>query len=101
MTQVSITPNLVVKDEILNFSLRSLPPVSACWLISTFFKSQIHPRLDLNIPTSSPAPVQWKEGDPVIEAQAIVKTADGRTLLGMSPGSVEPKPASELVCQGN
>ena len=58
-------------------------------------------RSHLTTPTSDPAPVQWKEGDPVIEAQAIVKTADGRTLLGMSPGSVEPKPVSQLVCQGN
>lgn len=40
----------------------------------------------------------WKPGDPIVEAQGIVKTADGRTLLGMKPEEVAIADTQALVC---
>ncbi|OWY64012.1 hypothetical protein B7486_49610 [cyanobacterium TDX16] len=50
-------------------------------------------------PPSSPAPADsgWQEGDPVVEATGIIKTKDGRTLLGMV-GSSLPN-AEEAICR--
>ncbi|PSB52743.1 hypothetical protein C7B79_35785, partial [Chroococcidiopsis cubana CCALA 043] len=50
-------------------------------------------------PPSSPAPDDsgWQEGDPVVEATGIIKTKDGRTLLGMV-GSNLPD-AEEAICR--
>ncbi|OWY64944.1 hypothetical protein B7486_44555 [cyanobacterium TDX16] len=51
-----------------------------------------------SLPPSSPAPADsgWKEGDPVVEATGIIKTKDGRTLLGMV-GSSLPN-AEDAIC---
>lgn len=43
----------------------------------------------------------WKEGDPVVEAQGIIHTSNGRVLLGMSPEASNPMPVEKLICQGN
>lgn len=40
----------------------------------------------------------WKPGDPIVEAQGIVKTVDGRTLLGMKPQQVAIADAQSLIC---
>ncbi|MBD2309544.1 hypothetical protein H6G17_29320 [Chroococcidiopsis sp. FACHB-1243] len=50
-------------------------------------------------PPSSPAPVDsdWQVGDPVVEATGIIKTKDGRTLLGVV-GSSLPN-AEDAICQ--
>ncbi|MDV2998141.1 MAG: hypothetical protein N4J56_007846 [Chroococcidiopsis sp. SAG 2025] len=50
-------------------------------------------------PPSSPAPDDsgWQEGDPVVEATGIIKTKDGRTLLGMV-GSSLPN-AEDAICR--
>ncbi|OWY64668.1 hypothetical protein B7486_46115 [cyanobacterium TDX16] len=50
-------------------------------------------------PPSSPAPADsgWQEGDPVVEATGIIKTKDGRTLLGMV-GSSLPN-AEDAICR--
>jgi large exoprotein involved in heme utilization and adhesion len=40
----------------------------------------------------------WKPGDPIIEAQGIVVTADGRTLLDMKPQQVATVDPETLVC---
>jgi large exoprotein involved in heme utilization and adhesion len=47
----------------------------------------------------SPAPAnsEWQVGDPVVEATGIIKTKDGRTLLGVV-GSSLPNPESAM-CQ--
>ena len=49
-------------------------------------------------PQDSPsnAPL-WQEGDPIVEATGIIKTKDGRTLLGMV-GSSLPN-AEEAICR--
>lgn len=44
------------------------------------------------------APASWKPGDPIVEAQGIVKTADGRTLLDSLPEQVAISDAQALVC---
>ena len=50
------------------------------------------------VPTSS---TPWKLGDPIVEAQAIVKTADGRTLVTTLPEKAASADASNLVCPSN
>jgi filamentous hemagglutinin family protein len=40
--------------------------------------------------------IAWKPGDAIVEAQSLVKTADGRILLVKSPPSLNE--ASELIC---
>lgn len=40
----------------------------------------------------------WKPGDPIIEAQGIVVTADGRTLLDMKPQQVATANPKILIC---
>ena len=40
----------------------------------------------------------WKPGDPIIEAQGIVVTADGRTFLGMKPQQIPVADPETLVC---
>ncbi len=45
--------------------------------------------------------VPWKLGDPIVEAQAIVKTADGRTLVTTLPEKAVPFSADNLVCPSN
>jgi len=44
------------------------------------------------------APV-WKPGDPVQEAQGMVVTVDGRTIIGTAPQLVAVAKAQDLVCQ--
>ncbi len=41
---------------------------------------------------------EWKKGDPIVEAQGIIVTADGRTLLGLKPQQVEPFSPQALSC---
>jgi len=50
-------------------------------------------------PQDSPAPADddWQVGDPVVEATGIIKTKDGRTLLGMV-GSSLPN-AEDAICR--
>ena len=43
---------------------------------------------------------RWKIGDPINEAQGIVKTADGRTLLGSNLQQAPAIDAQSLVCHG-
>ncbi|OWY65851.1 hypothetical protein B7486_39775 [cyanobacterium TDX16] len=45
----------------------------------------------------SSAPTLWQEGDPVVEATGIVKTEDGRTLLGMAGSGVLD--AESAICR--
>ncbi|OWY65859.1 hypothetical protein B7486_39820 [cyanobacterium TDX16] len=47
--------------------------------------------------SQSSAPTLWQEGDPVVEATGIVKTKDGRTLLGMAGSSIPD--AQDAICQ--
>ncbi len=48
---------------------------------------------------SSPSStVLWKIGDPIIEAQSIVHTKDGRILLLSTPQNATPESADSLVC---
>lgn len=59
---------------------------------------------ETNLPVSQQQPLshsdsnseQWKLGDPIREAQGIVKTADGRQLLGFAPSSLMA--SSALIC---
>lgn len=46
-----------------------------------------------NIPTK-----KWKLGDPIVEAQGIIRLPDGRVLLGLK--SQEPASAESLTCKG-
>lgn len=43
------------------------------------------------------SPKKWKSGDPIIEAQGIIRLSDGRVLLGMKPQS--PANAESIVCK--
>jgi filamentous hemagglutinin family protein len=43
---------------------------------------------------------RWKLGDAIVEAQGIVRTPDGRTLLGTVPPVAETQ-ASDLVCHSS
>lgn len=48
-------------------------------------------------PLTTPSPKKWKLGDPIIEAQGIVRLSDGRVLLGMKPQ--RPASAESLICK--
>ncbi len=41
---------------------------------------------------------KWKIGDPIVEAQAIVRTADGRTLLSSVSEKAQPESVNSLIC---
>lgn len=43
-------------------------------------------------------PPSWKPGDPIIEAQGIVVTTDGRTSLGMEPQQAATANPETLIC---
>ncbi len=43
----------------------------------------------------------WQLGDPVIEAQGMIATADGRILLGRDPQLTAMVSAEDLVCHQN
>lgn len=47
------------------------------------------------------AATAWTPGKPIVEAQAITYTPNGRVLLGMSPESAPPTPLEKLVCHQN
>ncbi len=40
----------------------------------------------------------WKIGDPIVEAQSILRTTDGRILLSSTPQHTQPESADSLVC---
>ncbi|NEP61832.1 MAG: S-layer family protein, partial [Symploca sp. SIO2G7] len=49
---------------------------------------------------ASPIP-NWQLGDPVMEAQGMITTADGRILLGSAPQLTAMVSAEDLVCDKN
>lgn len=51
----------------------------------------------LQVSPKSVAAKKWKLGDPIIEAQGIIKLTGGRVMLGMKPQT--PKNAESLICQ--
>lgn len=51
----------------------------------------------LQVLPKSAAAKKWKLGDPIIEAQGIIKLAGGRVMLGMKPQT--PESAESLICQ--
>ena len=55
----------------------------------------------VQIQKTEPIPTKWKLGDPIVEAQGIVKTADGRTLVTTLPQKAAPLSADKLVCPSN
>jgi len=59
--------------------------------------SQQKPSTLLPVATASKT---WKIGDPSVEATGIMRTADGRTLLGAIPQNT-PESANSLECHSN
>ena len=55
----------------------------------------------VQIQKTEPISTKWKLGDPIVEAQGIVKTADGRTLVTTLPQKAASPDASKLVCPSN
>lgn len=43
--------------------------------------------------------LKWKRGEPIVEAQGLTVTADGRKLLGQIPPQAQPEPIHSLVCR--
>lgn len=48
---------------------------------------------------AAPAPTTWRTGEPIQEAQGIIKTADGRTQLGVVPREMALASSGDLICQ--
>ena len=82
---VSVNPETPIDD---NWPLLS-KPVTTTSIQSTQF-TQV---------AATQQPIRWKPGDNIVEAQGIVRTTDGRTLLTSvsQPDSLES--AKELTCQ--
>ena len=53
------------------------------------------------LPTNHNPSPNWKLGDRIVEAQAIVFTADGGTILSSKPSRILPESADSLVCHQN
>lgn len=54
-----------------------------------------------NYDTSKGSPRKWKLGDPIIEAQTLIVSADGRASLVASSSPTEISNADSLVCKGD
>ncbi len=48
-----------------------------------------------------PEIAKWHIGDPIVEAQGIVRTPDGKILLSSTPQNSTPESANSLVCHPN
>ncbi len=67
----------------------ALPPQS------TNTTSQQQPSTLLPVTTQSKP---WKIGDPIVEAQGIVRTPDGKIILSPTPQNAAPESANSLIC---
>ena len=47
---------------------------------------------------TSPLPTPWKLGDPIVEAQGMTVTADGRIIVGTAPQLAAAAQAKDLIC---
>ncbi len=53
------------------------------------------------LPPVATASKPWKIGDPIVEAQGIVHTKDGRIILTATPQNTTPESPDSLVCHPN
>lgn len=49
-------------------------------------------------PINSASTRGWKVGDPIVEAQTMIKLPDGRVILGTIPSGVANANPQKLVC---